>query len=111
MPSASAPDEITPEIFAHLVRLAELDLEAQEAEYLRQQLNGQLRAIQELAEIEVDPGAAITSHGVPYPPEARPNLREDVVVPCENPDEILGQAPETSAGYLVVPDIPQTDLA
>jgi len=104
------PEEITPEIFAHLVHLAELELDPEEAEYLRGQLNGQLRAIREMAAIEVDPATPITSHGVPYPPEARPPLREDVVEPCDDVEAILAQAPETDARYLVVPDIPHTEL-
>ncbi len=103
-------DEITPEIFAHLVHLAELELNREEAEYLRQQLNGQLRAIGEMAAIDVDPPTPITSHGVPYPAAARPSLREDIVVPCDNVDDILSQAPETDSRYIVVPDIPHTDL-
>ena len=90
-------EEITPEIFAYLVHLAELELEPEEAEYLRRQLNGQLRAIHELAEIEVGPAAPITSHGVPYPPEARPALREDVAVASAEAEAILAQAPETVA--------------
>ncbi|HSR48157.1 MAG TPA: aspartyl/glutamyl-tRNA amidotransferase subunit C [Anaerolineales bacterium] len=104
------PDEITPDIFAHLVRLAELELEPSEAEYLRAQLNGQLRAVREMADIEIEPEAPITSHGVPYPPEVRPRLRDDAIVACENPDEIMAQAPETDSGYIVVPEIPHTDL-
>jgi aspartyl/glutamyl-tRNA(Asn/Gln) amidotransferase C subunit len=107
----SSSDEITPEIFAHLVHLAELELDADEAEYLRRQLNGQLRAIHEMAAIEVDPATPITSHGVPYPPEARPRLREDAVRASPSADDILGQAPETDARYLVVPDIPHTELS
>jgi aspartyl-tRNA(Asn)/glutamyl-tRNA(Gln) amidotransferase subunit C len=103
-------DEITPEIFAHLVRLAELELAPEEAEYLRRQLNGQLRAIHEMAAIEVDPATPITSHGVPYPPEARPALREDAVLASGAADAILAQAPETESRYIVVPDIPHTDL-
>ena len=104
------PDEITPEIFGHLVHLAELELDPEESEYLRRQLNGQLRAIREMTAIEVDPSTPITSHGVPYPPSARPSLREDIVIPCDNADDILGQAPETDSRYFVVPDIPHTDL-
>jgi aspartyl/glutamyl-tRNA(Asn/Gln) amidotransferase C subunit len=104
-------EEITPEIFAHLVHLAELELDPGEAEYLRRQLNGQLRAIHEMAAIEVDPATPITSHGVPYPAEARPALRDDVARPSAEADAILNQAPETEARYIVVPDIPHTDLA
>jgi aspartyl/glutamyl-tRNA(Asn/Gln) amidotransferase C subunit len=103
-------EEITPEIFAHLVHLAELELDPAEAEYLRGQLNDQLRAIRELAAIEVDPATPIISHGVPYPPAARPALRDDVVVPWDDPDAILSQAPETDSRYIVVPDIPHTEL-
>ena len=110
MSSVQTSDEITPEIFAHLVRLAELELELSEAEYLRGQLNGQLRAVREMAEIDIDSEGPITSHGVPYPAEVRPGLREDAVVACENPEEILAQAPETASGYLVVPHIPHTEL-
>jgi len=106
----TAQEEITPEIFAHLVRLAELELDPQEADYLRLQLNGQLRAIREMAAIEVDPATPITSHGVPYPPAARPPLRDDIVIPCGDADAILGQAPEVDSRYVVVPDIPSMDL-
>jgi aspartyl/glutamyl-tRNA(Asn/Gln) amidotransferase C subunit len=106
----SDADEITPEIFAHLVHLAELELGPDEAEYLRAQLNGQLRAIREMASIEVDPAIPITSHGVPYPPEAQPALRDDAVQPSTEADAILRQAPETDSRYIVVPDIPHTDL-
>jgi aspartyl-tRNA(Asn)/glutamyl-tRNA(Gln) amidotransferase subunit C len=103
-------DEITPEIFAHLVHLAELELDPGEAEYLRRQLNGQLRAIHEMAAIDVDPATPITSHGVPYPAEARPALREDIVQPCAEADAILAEAPEREERYVVVPDIPHADL-
>ena len=103
-------EEITPEIFAHLVHLAELELDPEETEYLRLQLNGQLRAIREMAAIEVNPSTPITSHGVPYPPAARPSLRDDVVIPCNDADAILGQAPEVDSRYVVVPDIPSMDL-
>jgi len=103
-------DEITPEIFAHLVHLAELELGPDEAEYLRRQLNSQLRAIHEMASIQVDSETPITSHGVPYPPQARPPLREDETRSDDEADAILGQTPETESRYIVVPDIPHTDL-
>lgn len=104
-------NEITPEVFDHLVHLAELELSPEEAEYLRRQLNGQLRAVREMAEIEVDPTTPITSHGVPYPAEARPPLREDVIEDCPDVEAIVGQAPATREGYLLVPDIPHTELS
>ena len=103
-------DEISEEVFEHLVRLAALELEFDEAEYLRRQLNNQLTAIHELEAIPLDPTTTVTSHGVPYTPEITPPPREDEWVPFPEPDEILEQAPEVEDRYVVVPDIPHTEL-
>jgi aspartyl/glutamyl-tRNA(Asn/Gln) amidotransferase C subunit len=103
-------DLITREVFDHLVSLAALELEESEAEYLRGQLNHQLQAIHELEAIPLEAGLETTSHGVPYPPEFRPNLRADEWEPYAEPGEILAQAPQVDDGYIVVPDIPHTEL-
>lgn len=103
-------DTITQETFAHLVDLAALQLDAAEAEYLRQQLNNQLKAIQELAAIPVNEDVPVTSHGVPYTPAISPAPREDVWYPYPNPEDILEQAPQVDDGYIIVPDIPHTNL-
>jgi aspartyl/glutamyl-tRNA(Asn/Gln) amidotransferase C subunit len=104
-------DEITPELFAHLVELAALDLEADESEYLRRQLNGQLKAVHELESIPVDEEVPPAAHGVPFPTEIRPPLRADEIM-LDKPlaERILGQAPERDEGYFVVPEIPHSDL-
>lgn len=103
--------EITPAIFQHLVGLAALQLDDEEAVYLRQQLNHQLKAIAELEAIDLPEGCEITSHGVPYEPERRQALRQDQAQPSSLADDILGLAPETEGRYVVVPDIPHTDLS
>lgn len=103
-------DELTREIFDHIVSLAALELDETEAEYLRRQLNNQLKAIHELEAIPLNTNTPPTSHGVPYSPEIKPGLREDVWVPYPHPDEILAQAPESDDNYIIVPDIPHTDL-
>jgi len=102
-------EAITAEIFHHLVELAALELEAGEAEYLRTQLNSQLKAIHELEAIAVD-DAGITSHGVPYTPDISAAPRADVAVPSDAADAILRQAPDLDGRFLVVPDIPHTEL-
>ena len=107
----SAQDEITRTVFDHLVELAVFELDEDEAEYLRGELNGQLKAIAELAAIDIPPGIEITSHGVPYPPQARPALREDEALLCTDSDFILEQAPELEDRYIVVPDIPNEELS
>lgn len=103
-------DEITPELFNHLVELAALELTPSEAEYLRRELNNQLKAIHELEAIPLDPNTPVASHGVPYTPETSPAIREDVNIPYPDPANLLNAAPETEDGYIVVPDIPHEKL-
>ena len=105
------PDAITPELFDHLAELAALDLQPDEKEYLRRQLNGQLKAIQELERIPLPDGVPPAAHGVPYPPENRPPLRpDDARVDPRLAERILAQAPQSDEGYFVVPDIPHEAL-
>ncbi len=103
-------DEITPEIFDHLVTLAALELPPEEAEYIRRQLNNQLKAIHELEAIPLTKDVPLASHGVPYPPQNSPALRSDDWRPFEHPEEILGQVPQAEDGYILVPDIPHQKL-
>jgi len=103
-------EDITKEIFNHLVELAALDMDEQEADYLRRELNGQLKAIRELEAIEIADDVAITSHGVPYTVEISAPLREDIVDPCAESEDILSQAPQVEDRFFVVPDIPHEDL-
>jgi aspartyl-tRNA(Asn)/glutamyl-tRNA(Gln) amidotransferase subunit C len=103
-------DEITPEVFDHMVRLAALELEPGQGEYLRRELNNQLKAIHELEAIPLDPNTPVTLHGVLYTPESSAPLRVDQCRPFEAPGQILNQAPETEDGYIVAPDIKHTEL-
>jgi aspartyl-tRNA(Asn)/glutamyl-tRNA(Gln) amidotransferase subunit C len=104
------PNIITPDLFEHLVRLAALELEPDEAKYLRKELNNQLKAIHELEAIPLDKDTPIASHGVPYTPQISPEIRSDDWIPFDDPESILDEAPETEDGYILVPDIPHTDL-
>jgi aspartyl/glutamyl-tRNA(Asn/Gln) amidotransferase C subunit len=103
-------DEISPELFKHLVELAALELNADEAEYLRRQLNNQLKAIHELETIPLDPQTPVASHGVSYTVGSSPSLRPDILIPYPDPAQLLTGAPETEDGYIIVPDIPRQDL-
>ena len=103
-------DEITPELFEHLVDLAAFAFDPEEAKYLRRELNNQLRAIHQLAAVPLDDDIPPASHGVGYTRETKPPLREDRWVPFEDPDEILAQAPQVEDRYIIVPDIPHTEL-
>lgn len=101
---------ISEELFNHLVGLASLALSPEEAEYLRQELNNQLTAIDELEAIPLGDEIPITTHGVPYTAQIAPAARDDQWEACPNPEDILAQAPDTRDRYVVVPDIPHTDL-
>ena len=106
----SENEVITKEIFDHLVGLGALELPADEAEYLRAELNDQLKAIRELESIEVPDDTPITSHGVPYSEAIRPELREDRIEVCPEADDIVRGAPEAHDRYIVVPEIPFEEL-
>lgn len=103
-------NEITKELFKHLVELAEFDLAPDEAEYLRKELNRQLTAIKTLETIILDDETRPISHGIPYPAEQRAGIRPDEIIPCEDVDAILAQAPIVSERYLIVPEIPHEEL-
>jgi aspartyl-tRNA(Asn)/glutamyl-tRNA(Gln) amidotransferase subunit C len=109
-PRSSMSDEISPELFNHLVELAALELDADEAEYLRRQLNNQLKAIHELETIPLDPHTPVASHGVLYTPASVPSMRDDEPHPDPDPFRLISGAPEVQDGYIVVPDIPHQDL-
>jgi aspartyl/glutamyl-tRNA(Asn/Gln) amidotransferase C subunit len=102
--------EISHELFDRLVQLAALELPPDQAKYLRDQLNKQLKAINELQAIPVEADTPIVSHGVPFTPEIRPAIRSDLWEPFPNPQDILDQAPNVEEGYVVVPEIPHEDL-
>lgn len=103
-------EEITLEVFNHLVELAALELTPQEAEYIRRQLNAQLKAIHELEAIAVEGVTEITSHGVPFTAAISPELRLDEWVPYADRADLLAQTPDLQGGYIIVPEIPHTDL-
>lgn len=103
-------DSIDRETFDHLVGLAALELDQNQADYLLRELNNQLKAIRELAAIPLDESVPASLHGIPYTPGTSSLLREDIWLPHQDPAEIISQAPETREGYIVVPDIPHTTL-
>ena len=101
---------IDPQTFEHLVSLAALELDAAESDYLRRELNNQLKVIDEMAAIPLRGDEPLAARGVPYPPESTQPLRRDDWQSDVPPADILGQAPQTDGGYILVPDIPHTDL-
>jgi aspartyl/glutamyl-tRNA(Asn/Gln) amidotransferase C subunit len=106
----SMTDEISPETFAHLVDLASFDFEPDQAEYLRKQLNNQLKAIHELSAIPLDEAVKPSLHGVSYPKDRRQPIRRDECKTFTDREKLVGQMPEFEDGYVIVPDIPHQTL-
>ena len=104
------PEEISPELFDHLVDLAALELTPEEGGYLRRQMNNQLQAIHELVAISLDAELAAASHGISYSKDMSAHIRKDDWIPNPDPGKLLQQAPETDDGYIIVPEIPHKEL-
>jgi len=104
-------DPISPELFKHMALLAAFHLPPEEAEYLRQQLNNQLKAVRELEAIPLAENTEISPYGVPFTPEISAAPREDEWVRFPRSAEILAEAPESEDGYIIVPEIPHTELS
>jgi aspartyl-tRNA(Asn)/glutamyl-tRNA(Gln) amidotransferase subunit C len=84
----------------HVARLARLGLSAAEKELFAKQLAAILEYaanLQKLDTSQVPP----TAHAIPL----KNVLRADAVVPCENTDEILANAPALEANMFRVPKI------
>ena len=103
-------DTISLDTFNHLVDLAALELDEAEAQYLLKQMNNQIKAIRELEKIPLDEKTPPARHGVPFPPEICPPPREDKVDAFPHVDDLLEQVPVSEDRYIIVPDIPHTEL-
>jgi aspartyl-tRNA(Asn)/glutamyl-tRNA(Gln) amidotransferase subunit C len=103
-------DAISEEIFNHLVDLAALELEQAESRYLLTEMNKQIKAIQELEQIPLNQATPPARHGVPFSTSICPPLREDEVDMYPHVDDLLGQVPDAEDRYIIVPDIPHTEL-
>lgn len=103
-------ETINEELFNHLVELAALELNPEQGQYLRRELNNQLKAIRELEQIPLDPSTPPALHGISFTREDSQELRADEWRAYPNPQEILSQAPDLEGGYIIVPDIPHKQL-
>lgn len=103
-------DVISEETFNHLVDLAALELDNSESRYLLTEMNKQIKAIHELEQIPIDVNTPPARHGVPFPSSICPPLREDQVDTYPQVEDLLGQVPVAEERYIIVPDIPHTEL-
>ncbi|MDE0667443.1 MAG: Asp-tRNA(Asn)/Glu-tRNA(Gln) amidotransferase subunit GatC [bacterium] len=93
-------ERISRDEVAHVAWLARLRLSAAELERFTSQLGDVLDHAADVAALNLD-GVAATSH--PYP--VTNVLRDDVVGPVLDRDEVLAQAPSSEDGQFRVPPV------
>jgi aspartyl-tRNA(Asn)/glutamyl-tRNA(Gln) amidotransferase subunit C len=85
---------------AHIATLARIRVSEPEKEQLAQELNGILRWVEQLGEVEtegVEPMTSVVEMTLP--------MREDVVTDGNCRDDILGNAPASAHGFFTVPKV------
>jgi aspartyl-tRNA(Asn)/glutamyl-tRNA(Gln) amidotransferase subunit C len=85
---------------AHVARLARLSLTPEELERFTEQLGAVLEHARDVEALDTA-GVPPTAHPLPLANV----LRDDVVVPCLDRDEVLSQAPEVESNRFRVPRI------
>src|SRR5579864_6968014 len=95
MPTRISADEVT-----HVARLARLSLSQEELERFTEQLGAVLEHARDVEALDTA-GVPPTAHPLPLANV----LRDDVVVPCLDRDEVLSQAPDVESNRFRVPRI------
>jgi aspartyl-tRNA(Asn)/glutamyl-tRNA(Gln) amidotransferase subunit C len=93
-------ERISTEQVAHVARLARLDLTDDELEHYTDQLAAILDHAADIEALDLE-GVEPMTHPVPLVNV----LREDIVRPCLDRDEVLAAAPEAESGRFKVPPI------
>lgn len=101
--------KISREDVAKVAELAHLGLSTAEIELYREQLDAILTYIDKLKELDltnVEPMAQVLHAGVaPGAKERHPELREDVLRPCDVAAQVLAGAPEAQTPFFRVPRV------
>jgi len=93
-------ERISTEQVAHVARLARLDLTEEELEHYTDQLAAILDHAADIEALDLE-GVEPMTHPVPLVNV----LREDIVRPCLDRDEVLAAAPAAESGRFRVPPI------
>jgi aspartyl-tRNA(Asn)/glutamyl-tRNA(Gln) amidotransferase subunit C len=103
--------KISREDVLRVAELAHLELSPQEIDTYRGQLDEILTYIDKLKELDVssvEPMAQVLFSGLAAdgaPAESHPELREDVLRPCDVSDPVLSRAPDATKPFFRVPRV------
>jgi aspartyl-tRNA(Asn)/glutamyl-tRNA(Gln) amidotransferase subunit C len=92
--------KVTKKDVEHVANLARLGLTEEEKEIFTDQLSKILEYAETINKLDTE-GIEPTFHAIPM----KNVFREDEVKPCQNPEDILAQAPEEEDGMFRVPKI------
>lgn len=92
--------DITKDTVKKLGRLSRIRIEAGEEEKLQKEVSGILDWIEQLGEVDTDGVEPMTGAA-----DMALKSRDDIVNDGQYQDKVLKNAPETTAGYFVVPKI------
>jgi aspartyl-tRNA(Asn)/glutamyl-tRNA(Gln) amidotransferase subunit C len=111
-PFRMAAMKISREDVLRVAQLAHLDLAPEEVETYRGQLDEILAYIGKLQELDlsnVEPMTQVrpqtADSAISADAEAEPELRDDVMVPCNVADAVLAEAPDSAKPFFRVPKV------
>jgi aspartyl-tRNA(Asn)/glutamyl-tRNA(Gln) amidotransferase subunit C len=97
--------KITREDVVRVAELAHLGLSPEEIDIYREQLDGILTYVEKLNELDLDqiePMAQVLHRGGA---DTHPELREDVLLPCDVAEPVLASAPDAAKPFFRVPKV------
>lgn len=100
--------KISREDVVRVAELAHLGLSSDEIDMYREQLDAILTYIDKLKELDtanVEPMAQVLHAPKSQDAENHPELREDVLVPCDVAESVLAQAPDAERPFFRVPRV------
>jgi aspartyl-tRNA(Asn)/glutamyl-tRNA(Gln) amidotransferase subunit C len=102
--------KISREDVLRVAQLAHLELAPEEVETYRGQLDEILSYVGKLQELDVSNVEPMTqmrprNAGAPSVAGAEPELRDDVIVPCNVGDAVLAEAPDAAKPFFRVPKV------
>jgi aspartyl-tRNA(Asn)/glutamyl-tRNA(Gln) amidotransferase subunit C len=102
--------KISREDVIRVAQLAHLDLATEEVETYRGQLDEILSYVGKLQELDVSDVEPMTqmrprNAEAPSSAGAEPELRDDVVVPCDVANAVLAEAPDAAKPFFRVPKV------
>jgi aspartyl-tRNA(Asn)/glutamyl-tRNA(Gln) amidotransferase subunit C len=97
--------KISREDVLRVAELAHLGLSPEEVDEYREQLDGILTYVEKLNELDLDKVEPMAQVLYPTSGDNHPELREDVLLPCDVATPVLAEAPDAAKPFFRVPRV------